>query len=289
MNGVRPNSETDAGSEKGNRKRKTLGRLSAVVAAAICAAAVTAGAGEPVWPEPIKEIGLRDGSLEADVSNAEDGYAVVRFESSGRNVKIGVAYEDEEETYFDADARSDYEIIPLNEGAGNYEISLYENRGDSLYEKTGEITVRADADASEKAFLAPNARVRYGKISFPALTARKELVGGTDEEILNKTKKLMRTRFCYDFAKALNVDRTGVLPDVRECCLSGRGVCGDLAATATALLRSAGVPTKYVEGTADGWPHAWTEVLVEGEWRLYDPASDLTGTKPNEYEAERTY
>ena len=232
---------------------------------------------------------MRDGSLEADVSGMDDGYVVVRFGSPKGRVKIGVSYEGEDEVYFDADPDSEFEVIPLNEGAGGYRLSLYESEIGTLYERMGTVFVNERTDASEKAFLAPNARVRYGRISPPALFAAKTLSGKSEDEVLRETKAVMRSRFCYDYAKAAETPKTGVLPDVRGCFESGLGTCGDLAATATALLRSSGVPTKYVEGTADGIPHAWTEVFIEGEWRLYDPTADITGADPETYEAERTY
>lgn len=291
MNGGMPDSAETAGSGKRTEKRRRVGKriIRTAAALAVCVFASIAEAGEPVWPKPSWETEVKDGGLEADVSGIGDGYVAVRFGNPKGRVKIGIAREGEDEIYFDADPNSEFEAIPLNEGAGGYRLSLYESDGGTTYERMGTVFIKAETDASEKAFLAPNAQVRYGRISPPALFAAKTLSGKPDEEVLRETKTLMASRFCYDYAKAAGMPKTGVLPDVRGCFESGQGTCGDLAATATALLRSAGVPTKYVEGTADGLPHAWTEVLIGGEWEFYDPTAEVTGADPKTYEAERIY
>ena len=233
MNGGMPNSAGTAGSGKRTEKRRRVGKriIRTAAALAVCASFLIAEAGEPVWPKPPQEAEMRDGSLEADVSGMDDGYVVVRFGSPKGRVKIGVSYEGEDEVYFDADSDSEFEVIPLNEGAGGYRLSLYESEIGTLYERMGTVFVNERTDASEKAFLAPNAQVRYGRISPPALFAAKTLSGKPDEEVLRETKALMASRFCYDYAKAAGMPKTGVLPDVRGCFESGQGTCGDLAAT----------------------------------------------------------
>ncbi|PZF79572.1 transglutaminase family protein [Jiangella anatolica] len=78
---------------------------------------------------------------------------------------------------------------------------------------------------------------------------------------------------------------TSVHTNAVEALAEGRGVCQDFAHVTIALLRSAGVPARYVSGylhpTADaaigetvtGESHAWVEWWAGG-WRAYDPTND---------------
>jgi transglutaminase-like putative cysteine protease len=79
---------------------------------------------------------------------------------------------------------------------------------------------------------------------------------------------------------------TTVGTSVEDVLGQGTGVCQDFAHVACALLRCAGVPTRYVSGywspvalvtgsTFSGEGHAWVEVLVrDGEWWAFDPTND---------------
>ncbi|TDD73142.1 transglutaminase family protein [Jiangella aurantiaca] len=78
---------------------------------------------------------------------------------------------------------------------------------------------------------------------------------------------------------------TSVHTNAVEALGEGRGVCQDFAHVTIALLRSAGVPARYVSGylhprpgaavgeTVTGESHAWVEWWAGG-WRAYDPTND---------------
>ncbi|SEE30890.1 transglutaminase family protein [Jiangella alba] len=78
---------------------------------------------------------------------------------------------------------------------------------------------------------------------------------------------------------------TSVHTNAVEALAEGRGVCQDFAHVTIALLRSAGVPARYVSGylhprsgaavgeTVTGESHAWVEWWAGG-WRSYDPTND---------------
>jgi transglutaminase-like putative cysteine protease len=77
---------------------------------------------------------------------------------------------------------------------------------------------------------------------------------------------------------------TGVRTDAQEAWDKGQGVCQDMAQLTVALMRSAGLPARYVSGylhpdpkaepgrTAVGQSHAWVEYWA-GEWTPLDPTS----------------
>jgi transglutaminase-like putative cysteine protease len=78
---------------------------------------------------------------------------------------------------------------------------------------------------------------------------------------------------------------TSVHTNAIEALVEGRGVCQDFAHVTIALLRSAGVPARYVSGylhprtdaavgeTVTGESHAWVEWWAGG-WRSCDPTND---------------
>ena len=77
---------------------------------------------------------------------------------------------------------------------------------------------------------------------------------------------------------------TGVRTDAQEAWDKGQGVCQDMAQLTVALLRSVGLPARYVSGylhpsaqaepgsTAVGQSHAWVEYWA-GSWTPLDPTS----------------
>ena len=79
---------------------------------------------------------------------------------------------------------------------------------------------------------------------------------------------------------------TQVHTSALDALASGRGVCQDYAHLTLVLLRSLGVPARYVSGyfhptenapigaAVMGQSHAWVEAFT-GEWWGYDPTNDL--------------
>jgi transglutaminase-like putative cysteine protease len=77
---------------------------------------------------------------------------------------------------------------------------------------------------------------------------------------------------------------TGVTTTAAEAWAAGGGVCQDYSHTMLSLLRSMGIPARYVSGylhdeeetpgrTVFGESHAWIEVW-NGAWEAYDPTND---------------
>jgi transglutaminase-like putative cysteine protease len=78
---------------------------------------------------------------------------------------------------------------------------------------------------------------------------------------------------------------TGVHSSALDALREGKGVCQDFAHLTLALLRSMGIPSRYVSGylhprrkavvgdTIDGQSHAWIQAWT-GAWWDYDPTND---------------
>lgn len=101
--------------------------------------------------------------------------------------------------------------------------------------------------------------------------------GGVDETAFE---------ICRAVGEAMEYRRgvTGVNSTARDAWPTRSGVCQDIAHVALGVLRSAGIPARYVSGylhpdpTASigqpviGESHAWVE-WYSGEWRGYDPTN----------------
>lgn len=77
---------------------------------------------------------------------------------------------------------------------------------------------------------------------------------------------------------------TNVLTTAAQAWAAGTGVCQDFAHTTLSLLRSAGIPARYVSGylhtespapgkTVTGESHAWVDYW-DGTWHAIDPTND---------------
>lgn len=117
-----------------------------------------------------------------------------------------------------------------------------------------------------------------------------------DAQMAGRARELAAGRSPYDVVVALCEEvrarvayvpgATGVRTEAAEAWRQGAGVCQDLAHVLLALLRTAGVPARYVSGylaprpdAAIGEPvagesHAWVEVWL-GDWWGTDPTNGV--------------
>lgn len=92
-----------------------------------------------------------------------------------------------------------------------------------------------------------------------------------------RLNEFLRNRFAFQ------VGATGVAATAVDFVEVGAGVCQDYAHLMLAILRSRGIPARYVSGylaDAGGDPdadasHAWVQVLIDGAWHGFDPANGM--------------
>jgi len=108
--------------------------------------------------------------------------------------------------------------------------------------------------------------------------ARGQLRGLSPDEAALAISALVRSHVRY------MPGATGVRTDAQEAWDRGQGVCQDMAHVTVSLMRSAGLPARYVSGylhpdpragagtTATGQSHAWVEYWA-GSWTALDPTS----------------
>ena len=113
----------------------------------------------------------------------------------------------------------------------------------------------------------------------PVVRAVRDVVGDADPREAGH----LVCRFVHDHMQYLS-GSTNVKTNAMQAWTSGKGVCQDMAHVSVGLLRSLGIPARYVSGylhpkpgAAIGEPvkgesHAWVE-WWDGSWTGYDPTN----------------
>ena len=283
-----------------------------VIPAAGCGGAPAASATVPVSPSaapvpaatpaPIVEIPApsapgtaAEANDEAviDYSNAADGYVMLKW-TGGGDARIAVQVQGpnnpEKYTYY-LRADGSYDVLPLSDGDGTYQITVCKNVSGTKYAQTLSASVEVRLVDAFAPFLRPNQYVNYSASSEAVKKAQELAAGAADD--LGKVKAVydwVVTSLTYDYDKAVTV-KTGYLPDVDQTMEEKKGICFDYASLMSAMLRSQGVPVKLVVGyTSRGEYHAWINVWSEEggwmdgviffdgeEWKLMDPTFASSG------------
>lgn len=235
----------------------------------------------------------KNSSALIDYSNAADGYIMVKWTGSGSpklKVRIkGPSCPD----YYDYDLRTDgeYEVFPLSDGNGKYNVVVYKNISGDQYSSVLSAKVEAKLTDEFAPFLRPNQYVNFSEDS-NAVAKAAELCEGVTENLrkVEKVYDFVVGNLTYDTAKAKNPPK-GYVPDIDEVLETKKGICFDYASLMAAMLRSQGVPVKLVFGhTSGGQYHAWINVWSEDGgwvdsmiyfdgrvWKLMDPTYASSG------------
>jgi transglutaminase-like putative cysteine protease len=126
-------------------------------------------------------------------------------------------------------------------------------------------------------FLAPSPVVALDD-QMNAVAGELRAEAATPGEAVERVVDLVRTRLTYERG------HTRVTSSAIEAWQAGRGVCQDFAHISLALLRSMGIPARYVSGyfhpdsgamigePVVGESHAWAEAWL-GDWYPFDPTN----------------
>ena len=253
------------------------------------AARVRAALAEVCWPEASGEIVYEDGILHVDASHQEDGYVCVRTAYPTENrLKMQVMFSDGTQLLYDIDSTGLDEIIPLQLGSGAYSLSLFENVEGTKYASAGRIDLSVQLSREDAALLVPNQYVNYTRES-PSVQKSDTLGGASQSEIYDQVCNFMASEFTYDFVRALTIT-AGELPEVDECYNNRTGICQDLASVMISMLRVQGIPSRLMIGYVDGgYYHAWTQSVVDGEEKFFDPTAAVGAVDGSSYQMERYY
>ena len=259
--------------------------LSLFLLLAILFAAAGQASEGAVWPVSSGERVLSNGKLVVDASHADQGYVMVKVSSqTKKRLKFRVAKDQSTLTY-DLNSAGDYEVFPLQLGSGSYTFSLYENVSGSKYSAEGKVSLTAQLNDENAAFLVPNQYVDYVRTTNAVLKSD-ELA--TQGDIYNTVRDFMINEFQYDFVRAKTIS-PGALPEIDQCFDNRAGICQDLSAVMVCMLRVQGIPAKLMIGYADKYYHAWTVAVVDGQEVFFDPTAAIGCLNASRYTIERFY
>ncbi len=194
-----------------------------------------------------------------DYSNTAQGYVMARVtKDTGKRWKAQVKGPTTTYTYNLTAAQ--WEVFPLSDGNGDYQIVLYENISGTKYAAVLSLKCKVEMQDVFAPFLYPNQYVNYEKA--PNTIAKAAELTAESATALDKVAKV------YDFViNTLTYDKelaktvvSGYLPDLDKVLEKKTGICFDYAALMTGMLRSQGVPCKLVVGYAGTAYHAWISV-----------------------------
>ena len=240
---------------------------------------------------------LANEAVSIDVSNASNGYMMVKYLGSSSDIVKMMVQNGSGPTYlYTLSNRGNYESFPFSEGNGTYSIKVYKNIGGSRYVAVYTTTTTVSLKNKFSPFLISNQFVNYNSKTLAVKQASK-LSKGVKTELVKLTKiyNWVVGKFKYDTQLARTV-QSGYIPNLNSVYKKKKGICFDYAAIMTAMLRSQGMPCKLVIGYAGSAYHAWINVYtkksgwIDGaiffngkRWRLLDPTfastAHYTGTK----------
>lgn len=272
------------------RKKNILrvGLLLALLLGLCIAAGVSAQASsaDAVWPESSGENMQADGKLLIDASHMDQGYIMCCVSApTDHRLKVRMTYSSGAQLDYDLDNDGDYVVFPLQLGSGNYEFALYENVSGTKYSSEGKISLTAQLNDENAAFLVPNQYVDYVRTTNAVLKSD-ELA--TQGDIYKTVCDFMTNEFSYDFVRAQTIP-AGSLPEIEGCFDARSGICQDLSAVMVCMLRVQGIPAKLMIGYADQYYHAWTVAVVDGQEVFFDPTAAIGCLNASRYQIERFY
>ena len=243
---------------------------------------------DAVWPESSGVDVQSDGNLVIDDSNMDKGYIMVRAaEPSSHALKVTVS-RDQWQLVYDLNSEGEYEVFPLQQGSGPYEVALFENVKGNKYASGGKVVLNAQLSDENAAYLVPNQYVSYELWTSAVQKSDEICAGMAPEQAVQAVEEFMASEFAYDFVRAKTI-AAGEKPDIDYCYDNRMGICQDLAAVTACMLRVQGVPTRLVIGYADKYYHAWNTVLVNGEEQFFDPTNAVGAIDAKNYQTERMY
>ncbi len=244
-----------------------------------------------IMPQASGDIVYSNNYIKMDASNISDGYVMIAYTgSSQEKLKVIITCPSKVKYTYNLTDGGEYEVFPLSDGNGKYNITAYKNitgiKYSTIYSK--DITVNLESEFAP--FLLPNQYVNYTPESKVVQKAN-ELVNNKEDELeaVKEIYQYVVTNITYDKVKIKNV-KSGYLPDLDDVLKKKKGICFDYAAVMTAMLRSQDIPCKLVIGYAGSVYHAWINVYTEesgwinkavffdgANWKLMDPTYASSG------------
>ena len=236
-------------------------------------------------PEASGNSTLQQDTVTVDVSNASQGYIMVKYDGDVPLVKMQLTAPDGFTTYtYTVSRHGSFETFPLSAGSGTYTVGIFENVKDDRYSTVLKESFEVQLENDFLPFLYPNQYVNFTDKT-KAVAQGKELAedAENDFDVVEQVYQYVTGNVIYDDEKAATVT-AGYLPNVDETLKTEKGICFDYASLMTAMLRSQRIPTKLQVGYSGEVYHAWISVYTEEDgwldnviefdgnsWQLVDP------------------
>ncbi len=165
--------------------------------------------------------------------------------------------------------------IWLRFGSGKYDVWLYvpeitsQNRDYFRFFTVASFEVKSTANKDLR-YLLPSRGIESDSRELQSLSRQITRHASTPREKARAIYEYVARTMTYDMEKFRNNEfhwSDSALKSLR----TKKGVCQDYVFLAIALLRSEDLPSRFVEGEANGQRHAWVEVQVDGRWLVMDP------------------
>lgn len=232
------------------------------------------------------------GTVALDASNLNQGYLMIKYNGNNSKIKVQIAKGSGTTYTYNLNARDAYEVFPLTEGNGTYNVKVFENLSGTKYSQAFSKSVDVKLSNQFLPFLYPNQYVNFTADSQTVKQGLEVTKGTTDD--LKKVELVydyVVGGFTYDKVRARTV-ASGYLPNVDSVLAQKKGICFDYAAVMAAMLRSQNIPCKLVVGYTGELYHAWINVYTDesgwvdgmiffdgSKWQMMDPTFASSGKK----------
>ncbi|NLZ81555.1 MAG: transglutaminase domain-containing protein [Clostridiales bacterium] len=214
---------------------------------------------------------------------------MVKHEGNKKRIKLQIVNGTTTYTY-DLNNSGTYEAFPLQMGDGTYTIRTLENVLETTYSVLYSADVTVALSSSLSPYLYPSQRVRFNS-SMEAVKKSYDLTVGltTDEEKVNAIYNYVFETIKYDYSKVSNLTST-YLSNADTTLANKAGICLDYSVLMAVMLRTQGIPTQVVYGSATeaSW-HAWNKIYYNGTWVLKDATFAAGGGKGTNYTESQRY
>lgn len=169
--------------------------------------------------------------------------------------------------------------LPLQDGAGVYDIILYANSNidrNASYTQVKKISVE-NTDTNDMSFLLPTSKVQSDDDRIINLVKNLTINAQNDEEAFLSIYQYVTSTIKYDYA-GLNDPTLRMDYNAINTLVYSKAVCEGYANLLAAMSRAYGIRTKVIIGTAinsaGSTLHAWNEVFLHDEWKFVDATWD---------------
>ncbi len=216
-------------------------------------------------------VNVIDGNVSTmDVSNANKGYVMIKYNGTNQKVKVQIIYGSESPYNYDLNLDGEYQTFPLSRGDGSYTIKIMENIEGTSYAEADAHAISVTLENEFYPFLYANTYVNFNE-NTEAISLASELAksANNDLDVINAVFDYVVKNISYDYELA---DNAGTIKasNIDQTLQTKKGICWDYAALMTTMLRTQNIPTQLVRGMAGDISHAWLNVYTPETGWIYE-------------------